>query len=229
MANIDDETNNFKKLFIVATPIGNLEDLSIRAKKTLETVDFVICEDTRVTRNLLTSYEISAKTLSLHQHSTDSDIENVLKKANSFALVTDAGTPGISDPGGKIVASAREMGFVISPIPGPAAITAALSVAGFSTDRFTFLGFPPQKKGRSKFFDEVEEIPHTVVLYESRYRIEKTLEALNQDRYALLGREVTKMFESFYFGTISEIRNELSSGSMKGEFVIVLAPSAWKN
>ncbi|PIR12857.1 16S rRNA (cytidine(1402)-2'-O)-methyltransferase [Candidatus Falkowbacteria bacterium CG11_big_fil_rev_8_21_14_0_20_39_10] len=180
-------------LYIVATPIGNLEDISLRALRILNEVDFVLCEDTRVTKKLLDHYKIKTPTTSYHQHSKEgktNHILNLLKKGKNLALVSDAGTPGISDPGGRLVqAVAEKFGdeTTIESVPGPSAVTAALSISGVPTDKFVFLGFPPHKKGRNLFLEKVMESEFPVVVYESKHRIIKFLEELIR-----LNKEVEK-------------------------------------
>jgi 16S rRNA (cytidine1402-2'-O)-methyltransferase len=178
------------KLYIVATPIGNLEDISMRALRIFGEVDFILCEDTRVTAKLLSHYNINTKKISYHQHSDDrknEEIIRLLKEGKDLALVSDAGTPGISDPGGKLVALAIEkLGDEVSveSVPGPSAVTAALSITGIPTEKFVFLGFPPHKKGRQTFIRQIGESIYPVVVYESKHRIIKFLEeltALNED------------------------------------------------
>lgn len=223
--------NNPGTLFVVGTPIGNLADITARAVATLRAVDVVCCEDTRVTAKLLAAYEIQKPLVSLHEHSDDVTVAKVvaqLGEGKCVAYVSDAGTPGVSDPGGKLVAAVAAAGYAVVPIPGPSALTAALSVAGFPTEPCTFVGFPPHKKGRTTFFAELAARDEAVVLYESTHRIHKTLAALPQDRVALLGRELTKMHETLYRGTVAEITAQLATTSTKGEFVIVLAPKFWK-
>ena len=219
------------KLFIVATPIGNLEDISKRALNTLASVNAILCEDTRVTSKLLARYEIKKTLIALHQHSDQKRIGEIidrLRSGDNLALVTDAGTPAISDPGGKFVEDViREFGdeVVIVPIPGPSAITAALSVSGFPADEFVFLGFPPHKKGRKKFFEHLDPIRSTIVLYESTHRILKTLTEIGEvigDRELVVCRELTKMHETIYRGTSISVTEQLESSSIKGEFVIVI-------
>lgn len=172
------------KLYIVATPIGNLEDISIRALRILSEVDFILCEDTRVTGVLLNRYEIKTKTISFHQHSDDKKIENMLSllaEGKTLALVSDAGTPGISDPGGKLVQAVIDKfgeNVSIESVPGPSAVTAALSISGIPTDKFVFLGFPPHKKGRMTFIERIFDSELPVVVYESKHRIIKFLEEL---------------------------------------------------
>lgn len=217
-------------IYVVATPIGNLEDLSTRAKRVLREVDVILCEDTRVTQKLLSKLELKKTTESLHQHSTDAKLQKVIAAARAsqnFALVSDAGTPNISDPGGKLIQLAAAAGVEIVPIPGPSAVTAALSISGFPADTFTFLGFPPHKKGRTKYFQAIEQIDHTAVLFESKHRIQKTLAELPQKRKAIVARELTKLHETIYRGAIQDIIEQLKQTSAKGEFVIVLAPRNW--
>lgn len=222
--------NNPGTLFVVATPIGNLSDVTERAVATLRASDVVCCEDTRVTAKLLAAYDIKLPLLSLHEHSDDATIAKVvalLAQGKQVSYVSDAGTPGVSDPGGKLVAAAASAGICVVPIPGPSAMTAALSVAGFPAEPFVFVGFPPHKKGRNTFFADITARNDAVVLYESTHRIMKTLAALPQERVALVGRELTKLHETLYRGTVAEVTAQLEKTSTKGEFVIVLAPSYW--
>jgi len=225
-------------LFVVATPIGNLSDISLRAKNALESVDAILCEDTRVTSKLLAASGIRKTLVAYHQHSDDRRVKEIvamLREGKSLALVTDAGTPGISDPGGKLVASVvAELGNDVNvvPIPGPSAIIAALSVSGFPCDEFLFLGFPPNKKGRQTFFKRLPTIESTVVFYESTHRIMKTLEEIRGQaglagRRLVVCRELTKLHETVYRGTAEEVTAMLKSTSIKGEFVIVLAPAGF--
>lgn len=222
--------NNPGTLSVVATPIGNLGDITERAVATLRASDVVCCEDTRVTAKLLAAYNIKVSLQSLHEHTDDATIAKVVHmmgEGKQVSYVSDAGTPGVSDPGGKLVAAAAAAGIRVVPIPGPSAMAAALSVAGFPTEPFVFVGFPPHKKGRNTFFADIAARTEAVVLYESTHRITKTLAALPQDRYALMGRELTKLHETLYRGTVAEITAQLEKTSTKGEFVIVLAPSFW--
>ena len=218
-------------LYVLATPIGNLSDTSDRAKSTLSEVDAILCEDTRVTSKLLAVFGIQKPLLSYHQHSDENRIQEIIRRlieGESFALVTDAGTPGISDPGGKLVeAVVKELGseVIIHPIPGPCAAITALSVSGFPTDAFFFYGFPPQKKGRAAYFAKVAATDETVVFYESTHRIEKTMEQLAEaigGRPIMVGRELTKLHETLYRGTSKEVTESMKLGSMKGEFVVVV-------
>jgi len=213
------------KLYIIATPIGNLGDISIRALEILKEVDLILCEDTRVTKKLLTRYEISKPTVSYHQHSKLTKLRYILEeldKEKSIALVSDAGTPTISDPGARLVAylSKELPDLKIIPIPGPSALTTALSISGFSANKFIFLGFPPNKKKRKKFFQELNDLKQTIVFYESPHRILKTLnELIDCQREVVVCRELTKKFETIYRGKIKEIIEQVKP---KGEFVVVI-------
>jgi len=212
------------KLYIVATPIGNLGDITTRALHVLKDVDLILCEDTRVTKKLLFYYNIKTLTESYHQHSKLKKIDKIkelLKNGKNLALVSDSGTPGISDPGNKLIEELKDENIEIIPIPGSNAVAAIASISGFSMDRFIFLGFPPHKKGRNKFFKEVAESKHPVILYESPYRIIKTLKQLSElnNFDIVVGRELTKKFETIYRGKIKDIINQIKP---KGEFVIVL-------
>jgi len=225
-------------LSIVATPIGILIDMTLRALETLKETDFILCEDSRQTIKLLQKYEISKPLISYFQHSkvakTDYILEQ-LEKGKKLALVTDAGTPGISDPGNQLVelVVSRLPDVQIIPLPGPSALLAALSVSGFPTDKFIFMGFPPAKKGREKFFKKVLDVEYTVVLYESPHRILKSLGQLNNLLKAkssklkanvVVCRELTKRFETIYRGSVNEIIEQLNKGknNLKGEFAIVV-------
>ncbi|MFH1820802.1 MAG: 16S rRNA (cytidine(1402)-2'-O)-methyltransferase [Candidatus Nealsonbacteria bacterium] len=214
-------------LYVVATPIGNLEDLSQRALRILSEVDLILCEDTRVTSKLLSHYQIKTSTLSYHQHSElnkVNEIIDLLKSGKNLALVSDAGTPGISDPGNKLVAALPDS-IKIVPVSGPSALVSIASVAGFPMDKFLFLGFPPHKNKRQKFFNQVADSQYPVVLYESPYRILKTLADLNsvsQELKLVVGRELTKKFETLYRGTAQEILKQLKKEKIRGEFVIVI-------
>ncbi|MCR4312450.1 MAG: 16S rRNA (cytidine(1402)-2'-O)-methyltransferase [Candidatus Uhrbacteria bacterium] len=220
------------KLYVVGTPIGNLGDISARALKTLGEVDVVVCEDTRVSGKLLAALEIRKPLMSFHEHSDPRrthEIVTQLLEGKNMALVTDAGTPGVNDPGGVLVAAAAKVGIEVVPISGPNAGVTALSVCGFPADRYLFLGFPPNKKGRETFFRELDDVDSTVVLYESTHRIMKTLEQLKQlERQLVVCRELTKLHETIYRGSVDDIVSKLEATSTKGEFVIVIAPKKWK-
>ncbi len=216
-------------LYLVATPIGNLGDISARALETLRRVDAVVCEDTRVTAKLRGHFGIGTPTVSYHHHSAPASLRGLverLQRGESLAYVSDAGTPGISDPGGKLVAAAAAAGIATVPIPGPSAVTAALSIAGLPLQSYLFLGFPPHKKGRATFFRTVAASQHPVVFYESTHRIAKALnelERLAPERPVVVGRELTKVFETIYRGTAGEVMAQLKASSSKGEFVVIVA------
>lgn len=213
-------------LYVVATPIGNLGDVTERAKRVLNDVDVVLCEDTRVTAKLMAHLQIRPTLRSFHEHTDDlarRKLVDELVSGIDMALVTDAGTPCISDPGGFLIADAVAAGVVVTSVPGASAAIAALSISGIPLDRFTFVGFPPNKKGREKFFREVGDISHAVVMYESTHRILKTLEALKSlDRKLIVCRELTKLHETIYRGTADSILTQLDDTSIRGEFVIVV-------
>jgi len=232
--------NKLGKLFIVATPIGNLEDVTLRALKVLREVDLILCEDTRVTKKLLDRYEIQKPLLSYHHHSKLSRVEKIvehLENGKNLALVSDAGTPGISDPGNELIAhltkaqpsSERRLSLRIIPIPGASAITCLASVAGINMSRFTFLGFPPHKKGRNKFLADIEKSGYPVIIFESKYRIIKLFEELGGlggcERIRLVvGRELTKQFEEIIRGNIDSVVKyfQENKNSTLGEFAIII-------
>ena len=217
-------------LYIVATPIGNLEDITFRAIKTLKEADLVACEDTRVTRKLLDRYGIKKPAISYFQHSKLAKISQIissLKTGKNVALVTDAGTPGISDPGNKLVEEAVRNNIHVTPIPGPSGLTALASVAGIDMQRFIFLGFPPHKKGRETFFKEVVASKYPVIYFDSVHRVIKNLELLEKiapGKKVILGRELTKMFEEIVRGTVEECLEyfEKNKSKIKGEFVVIV-------
>jgi len=216
------------KLYIVGTPIGNLRDISIRALHVLEDVDLILCEDTQMTKKLLNCYNIDTPVDSYHQHSRLRKINKIvdlLKKGANLALVSDSGTPGVSDPGNKLIEKIKDIAEII-PIPGPSAITAIASISGFPMDKFIFLGFPPNKKGRNKFFKKIADFKYPIILYESPYRILKTLKELNNvgEFDIVVGRELTKKFETVYQGNIREVIKQLEKEKPRGEFVIVTRP-----
>ncbi|MDA2935612.1 16S rRNA (cytidine(1402)-2'-O)-methyltransferase [Patescibacteria group bacterium AH-259-L05] len=220
------------ELYIVATPIGNLKDVSFRAIEILKAVDYILCEDTRQTKKLLSHYHITTPTISYHQHSKLKKVNyilDLLRQGKNCALTSDAGTPSISDPGNKLISVAHKKihGLEIIPIPGPSALVAALSISGFPADQFIFYGFLPRKKGRQKILARIIKSETTSVIYESPYRIIKTLQelrVLGLDRGIVVCRELTKKFETIYRGTISEVIDQINKDTIKGEFVIVIAP-----
>ena len=218
-------------LFIVATPIGNLEDLSPRAQRTLAGVAAVCAEDTRHTRRLLSHFGIEAELVALHEHNEQSLAARLVQRleaGESLALVSDAGTPLVSDPGFRLVAAARAAGIKVSPVPGPSALIAALSVAGLPSDRFAFEGFLPAKPGaRRERLQKLAGEPRTLLFYESSHRIAETLEdmaAAFAGRRAVLARELTKLFETVLDGSLEELHQRVlaDADQRKGEFVLVV-------
>lgn len=224
-------------LYIVATPIGNLDDISARAIATLSAVDFVIAEDTRQTKKLLSHYGIEKPVIALHAHTISSDIKHIAQRLEheSAALVTDAGTPAIADPGGLLVEYVAEHfpDVRVIPIPGASAITCALSIAGMKGNQFLFMGYVPHKKGRNSFFTEIESCPYTVICFETPHRIGKTLTAIagfqQKDRKIVIERELTKMFETVYRTTVEHIETCMKEKDYRGEFVILIEGSSNKN
>ncbi len=217
-------------LYIVATPIGNMEDLTLRALRILQEVDMIVCEDTRVAKKLLFRYEIQKTLLAIPQHSDSDKIARVmdkLKQGLDVALITDAGTPGMSDPGNEVVAQVVQSGYRVAPIPGASALGAIVSVAGINLQEFIFKGFPPHKKGRQTYFTQVAQSMIPVIYYESPYRVMKNLELLGElapEKRVIVGRELTKMFEEIIRGTVGEVLNYYREhpGKVKGEFVVVV-------
>jgi 16S rRNA (cytidine1402-2'-O)-methyltransferase len=218
------------KLYVVATPIGNLEDITLRAIEILKNVDFIICEDTRVTKFLLNHFGIDKPLIVANAFNESKSIEKIIDKIKSgenAALVSDAGTPSISDPGTRIVNAAIKNEIEIVGIPGANAAILALSISGLPTDAFVFEGFLPQKKGRQKKLQQLSEEERTIVLYESTYRIKKLLEEINQympSRKIVVARELTKKFEETWRGSANEILNDIENKNIKGEFVVLIAP-----
>lgn len=221
-------------LYIVSTPIGNLKDITLRAIEVLKDIDFVACEDTRVTSFLLSHYEIKKELISLNAVNENKKIDYVLSRiehGESCALCSDAGTPGISDPGVRLISAAIRRQLKVIPIPGATAAIAAISASGLPTDSFLFEGFLPQKKGRQKKLKELSEIDKTIILYESTYRIEKLLEELNAhmpNRQITVARELTKKFEEFWRGKPANLLEQIKEKTTKGEFVVVISPSSWR-
>lgn len=219
-------------LYIVATPIGNLEDLSFRALRILSEVDYILSEDTRVAQKLLNHYKIKRPLISFHHHSGQTKYDLVLRyleQGKSIALVSDAGTPNISDPGGQLIEfiRAKNPDINIEPIPGPSAIITALSVSGIKADKFSFFGFLPHKKGRMKMLKEILDSKYPVVFYESKHRIKKLLEeikAKESKKKIMIFRELTKMFYTFYNQDVEELCKifEQDKDAGKGEFTIVV-------
>ncbi len=217
-------------LYLVSTPIGNLEDITLRALRVLKEVDLIACEDTRHTRKLLDHFGIRKPVISYHEHNEQvraAELAGRLAQGESIAIVTDAGTPGISDPAYRIVRAAIEQGVEVVPIPGPAALIAGLVASGLPTDSFYFGGFlPPRKGARRTRFDELRSERSTLVFYESPHRIREALsdaEEVLGDREASLARELTKLHEQFLRGRLSEIRARLDVQSPRGEMTLVIA------
>jgi 16S rRNA (cytidine1402-2'-O)-methyltransferase len=218
-------------LYIVATPIGNLEDITFRALRILMEVDLILCEDTRVTKKLLNHFNIKKSTISYHQHSRlarTNEILDYLKQGKQLALVSDAGTPGIQDPVGKLIVEVQaQLGdeVRIVPVPGVSAPMTLASISGFNMDRFLFLGFLPTKKGREKIFKKIKTSKLPVVFFESPHRILKTLKSLSEvipERYVVVGRELTKNFETIYRGRANDILEQLKEAQVRGEFVVIV-------
>ncbi len=220
--------------YVIATPIGNMEDITLRAIRILGEVDLILCEDTRMTQKILNKYEIKKATMSYHAQSkigkTDKIFE-LLEEGKNIALVSDAGTPGISDPGALLVSQIKAKftdSVNVIPVPGPSAIITALSACGLPIHEFTFLGFLPHKKGRETLFKEIAESERTMAFYESSHRILKTLEALvkfTPNKKVCVAREITKIYEEFKTGTPSELLEYYTKNTVKqkGEFVVIVA------
>ena len=231
-------------LYMVATPIGNMEDITLRALRIFKECDAILCEDTRVTKKLLFRYEIEKPVVSCHEHTEEAKLARLvdeLRAGKSYAFVSDAGTPGLSDPGNKLVSMALAAGVAVSPIPGASALGAMVSVAGIDMREFLFLGFPPHKKGRETFFKGVAASVNPVVYYESPHRVMKNLELLGElfpDAQVIVGRELTKVFEETVRGPVGEIigyysgsdegkakpraKNSKEFSGARGEFVIIV-------
>ncbi len=216
-------------LFIVATPIGNLEDITIRALNVLKDVDFVVSEDTRETRKLLTHFQIQKPLISYYrgcEKTRSFEIVRLLKEGKKVALVCDRGTPGISDPVHYVVRMCQDQGISVVPVPGPSSLTAALSVSGFPVDRFCFYGFiPRKKKEKIEFFSSLRDREGVFVFFESVHRFLDTMEILNQifpERRLVVCRELTKKFEQIIAGTVSQLYDRFIHNTVKGEFVLIL-------
>lgn len=220
------------KLYVVATPIGNLGDITFRAVEILKEVDFILAEDTRVSIKLLNHLEIKKKLISLHEYSHEAKLERLkerIQNAESVALISDAGTPLVADPGRKLIHLLSNEDVEIIPIPGPSSVTAALSAAGFVGDQFTFYGFVPVKKGKEKMLQEIADSKRTSVFFESPHRVLKTMKKLEEkmdpERRVFVGREMTKKFEQYLHGSISEMVYRLEHEiKIKGEFTVVVSP-----
>jgi 16S rRNA (cytidine1402-2'-O)-methyltransferase len=226
--------NSIGKLFLVSTPIGNLEDITLRAIRILKEVDFIITEDTRTAGKLLQHFDISKKIVSYYSYNEDKRIPKIIKnilEGKNVALISEAGTPLISDPGHKLVVAAIQNKIPVIPIPGVSALLTALVASGLPTDRFFFQGFLPRKKGRQTLFKKLSQIEETIIIYESPHRIQKTIEDIVKNignRYIVVARELTKKFEEIIRGYAIDIQRELTSIKMKGEIVLLVAGAKYK-
>lgn len=227
-----DFTARAGRLYVVATPIGNLSDITLRAKQILASCDLVLCEDTRSTGKLLHYLGLKRPMESYHDHNERQKapaLADKLQEGSSICLVSDAGTPAISDPGFRLVRECRRRNIPVEPIPGPCAFIAALSASGLPTNGFLFVGFlPPKSAARKKFFEEHRDFPYTLVLYESCHRIAKAVaeatEVLGPDRVLAVAKELTKLHETFLVGPTVKVKKELVATPLKGEFVFLIAP-----
>ncbi len=218
-------------LYLIATPIGNLEDITLRALRILKEVDLIAAEDTRHSGILLKHFEISKPLTSYHSHSNDRKVQQIveqLQAGKNVALISDAGTPGISDPAWSLVQATLAAGIEIIPVPGPAAFLTALMGSGLPMNEFLYLGFVPAKKGRMTLFESIKNEERTVILYESPHRIQKTLElmltVLGGDRSIVLARELTKLHETFFRGTLQELLDSKEANKLRGELVLLVGP-----
>jgi 16S rRNA (cytidine1402-2'-O)-methyltransferase len=222
-------------LYVVATPLGNLDDITLRALIVLRMVDAIACEDTRHTRRLLDHYDIQGRTLALHEHNEAEAAQKLLRllrAGRSVALVSDAGTPGVSDPGARAVAAVREAGFEIVPVPGPNAAIAALSASGLAEPHFLFYGFlPPKSAARRKAIEELKPLPHALVFYEAPHRIAETIDdlaaCLEAERTLVIARELTKIYESIVSLPLADAPAWLGADPQRqrGEFVLIVSPA----
>ena len=215
-------------LFVVGTPIGNLEDITLRAISTLQNVDLILAEDTRNSKKLLSAHNIDTKMMSYHEHSNEKETKRIISlllDGKNLALISDAGTPTISDPGYGLIRDCIKKEIKIIPIPGASAITTAMSVSGLPSDSFTFFGFLPQKKGRIKKIKELLNVDNTIILFESPFRLEKTLNQLKEylgNRSVVVGRELTKLYEEIIRGNLEDVIKYFSKSKVKGEIVIMI-------
>jgi 16S rRNA (cytidine1402-2'-O)-methyltransferase len=216
------------QLFVVGTPIGNLEDMTLRAISTLQNVNLILAEDTRNSKKLLNAHNIDSKMISYHDHSSEKEIKKIvdlLLEGKDLALISDAGTPTISDPGYGLIRECIKNDITIIPIPGVSSITAAMSVSGLPSDSFTFIGFLPQKKGRLKKINQLQALDNTIILFESPFRLEKTLNQLLEhlgNRTVVVGRELTKLYEEVIRGNLKDIIVHFSKLKIKGEIVVMI-------
>jgi 16S rRNA (cytidine1402-2'-O)-methyltransferase len=221
--------NKMGKLYIVPTPIGNLEDITLRSLRILREVDTILAEDTRVTKKMLDHYDIHKPLMSYHQHNEHQQLNNyisLIERQNSVAMVSDAGTPSISDAGFLLVRACIQHNIAVECLPGATAFVPALVNSGFPTDKFYFYGFLPHKKGRKTAIEKLATIKETIILYESPFRLIKALEELknilDENRQVCVCRELTKLYEETICGTISEVLAYFSKKTVKGEIVIVI-------
>jgi 16S rRNA (cytidine1402-2'-O)-methyltransferase len=220
-------------LYIVATPIGNLSDMTARAQAILGSVDMVACEDTRTTGTLLGRLGIRKELVAYHEHNemeAADRLADLVASGKSVALATDAGTPGLSDPGFRVVRACRRRGLPVIPVPGPVAFAAVLSASGLPTNGFLFAGFlPPKSSARLAFYTKHREFAYTIALYESCHRIDKAMDdivaALGPERVVCVAKEVTKLHETFWVGRAADVRDRLAKSSLKGEFTLLIAPA----
>ena len=220
-------------LYVVATPIGNLADLTERARILLGAVDLVACEDTRTTGAMLTRLGLHSELIAYHEHNEIEAAERLVAKlaeGRSIAVVTDAGTPGLSDPGFRVVRACRSRGMPVVPVPGANALTAVLSASGLPTNAYLFMGFlPPRSAARITFLEQHREFPYTLAFYESCHRIDKFVDeivaTLGGERAVCVAKEVTKLHETFLVGSAADVRARMATASLKGEFVVIIAPA----
>jgi len=224
-------------LYVVSTPLGNLEDITYRAIKTLSSVDYVLSEDTRVTRKILDRYHIKNQLISFNEKNERNKIDKIISDLNDskkIALVSDAGTPCISDPGFRLISTIKEQSPSVSvlPIPGASAGVAALSVSGLPSDSYHFVGFLPKKKGRNKKIKELSQINSSIIFYESPYRIKKTLLSLYEEfgnRKVFIAREMTKIFEEYTYSDLKTISMSVEPMKAKGEYAFIIAKAGYKD
>ncbi len=223
-------------LYVVSTPIGNLSDLTARARAILGSVNMVACEDTRTTGALLERLGIRRELLAYHEHNETEAAERLageVASGKSVALATDAGTPGLSDPGFRVVRACRRRGLPVVPVPGPAAFVAVLSASGLPTNGFLFAGFlPPKSSARLAFYARHRDFGYTIALYESCHRIGKAMDdivsCLGPERVVCVAKEVTKLHETFWVGPAADVRDRLARASLKGEFTLLIAPGDYR-
>ena len=223
-------------LYLVATPIGNLEDISQRAISILKSCDQIACEDTRKTGRLLEAIQVTSRLCAYHEHNEKECaiyLANCLAAGETIALVVDAGTPGMSDPGFRLVRECRRRGLTVVPIPSPTAMATALCASGLPSDGFLFLGFLPPKGGAHQtFFERYRDFPYTLIFYESCHRIERCLnrlvDTLGTERTICVAREMTKRYETFHTGPALQVKERVLQGSLKGEFVVLIAKKGYE-